>query len=46
MAYEDLKSTANQVSNQSSANLGTFTSQATPFQTDVIGKMLPLGGPS
>ena len=46
MAYEDLKSTANQISNQSSANLGTYTSQASPFQTDVIGKMLPLGGPS
>lgn len=46
MAYEDLKSTANQISNQSSANLGTFASQAAPLQTDVIGKMLPLGGPN
>lgn len=46
MAYEDLKSTANQISNQSSANLGIFTSQASPLQTDIIGKMLPLGGPS
>ena len=42
MAYEDLKSTANQISNQSSANLGTFTSQASPLQTDVIGKMFPI----
>lgn len=46
MAYEDLKSTADQLSNQFAANLGTFTSQASPLQTDVIGKMLPLGGPS
>ena len=46
MGHGDLKSTASQVSNQFSANLGTFTSQAAPLQTDVIGKMLPLGGPS
>ena len=43
MGHGDLKSTASQVSNQFSANLGTFTSQAAPLQTDVIGKIIPVG---
>lgn len=42
MAYENLKSTASQVSGQSSANLGTFTSQAAPLQTDIIASTLPI----
>ena len=42
MANENLKSTASQVSNQSSANLGTFTSQAAPLQTDIIASILPI----
>lgn len=42
MANENLKALASQISNQSSANLGTFTSQATPLQTDIIGKILPI----
>lgn len=42
MANENLKALANQISNQSSANLGTFTSQTTPLQTDIIGKILPI----
>lgn len=46
MANENLKALASQISNQASANLSTFTSQAAPLQTDIIGKMLPLGGPS
>lgn len=42
MANENLKALASQISNQSSANLGTFTSQAAPLQTDIIGKILPI----
>lgn len=42
MAYENLKALASQTSNQSSANLGTFVSQATPLQTDIIARILPI----
>ena len=42
MANENLKALASQISNQSSANLSTFTSQAAPLQTDIIGKILPI----
>lgn len=46
MAYEDLKSTANQIFDQFATSLGTFTPETSPLQTDIIGKILPLGGPS
>lgn len=42
MAYENLKALASQTSNQSSANLGTFVSQAAPLQTDIIARILPI----
>ena len=42
----NLQQTSDQIANQSSSILGTFTSQAAPLQTDIIGKILPVGSPS
>lgn len=43
MAYEDLKSTANQVSNSFNAGVSgsTFTSSAAPLQTDIMTMFMP-----
>lgn len=43
MAYEDLKSTANQVSNSFNAGVSgsTFTSLAAPLQTDIMAMFMP-----
>ena len=42
----NLQQTSNQVANQLASTLGTFTSQAAPLQTDILGKILPTGGPT
>lgn len=43
MAYEDLKSTANQVSNSFNAGVSgsTFTSSAAPLQTNIMAMFMP-----
>ena len=46
MAYDNLKTVANQVTGQTNQGLASFLPQSMPIQTDVITKMLPLGGPS
>ena len=46
MAYDNLKTVANQVTGQTNQGLASFMPQSMPIQTDVITKMLPLGGPS
>ena len=46
MAYDSLKTVANQVAGQTNQGLASFLPQSMPIQTDVITKMLPLGGPS
>lgn len=42
----NLQQTSDQIANQLASTLGTFTSQAAPLQTDIIGKILPVGSPS
>ena len=46
MAYDNLKTVANQVTGQTNQGLASFMPQSMPIQTDVLTKMLPLGGPS
>lgn len=43
MAYDYLKSQAEQVSNQFTSTLPSFMPQAAPLQTDTITKILPFG---
>ena len=42
----NLQQTSDQIDNQLASTLGTFTSQAAPLQTDIIGKILPVGSSS
>lgn len=42
----NLQQTSDQIANRLASTLGTFTSQAAPLQTDIIGKILPVGSPS
>ena len=46
MAYENLKTVANQVTGQTNQGLASFMPQAAPLQTDVLVKILPIGGAS
>ena len=46
MAYENLKTVANQVTGQMNQGLASFMPQATPLQTDILTKILPMGGAS
>lgn len=42
----NLKDTANQVAGQMGQGLASFMPQAAPLQTDVLAKILPMGGTS
>ena len=44
MAYDNLKTVANQVTGQTNQGLASFMPQSMPIQTDVLTKILPLGG--
>lgn len=46
MAYDNLKTVANQVAGQTNQGLASFMPQAAPLQTDVLTKILPMGGAS
>ena len=46
MAYENLKTVANQVAGQMGQGLASFMPQATPLQTDILVNTLPIGGAS